>query len=79
MKKKMQFIPSEIKFDANATPPQFTDNADQVIEKGTHVRVKLIGLRSDVSSVHAIGSIKEVCLRLRTCTLLYYFNERARR
>jgi len=52
-------IPSEIKYDGNATPPQFTDNGDQVIEKGTHIRIKLIGTRSDVGSMYAIGSIKE--------------------
>ncbi|KAH0559509.1 DNA-directed RNA polymerase II subunit [Trichoglossum hirsutum] len=52
-------IPSDIKFDANATPPQFTDNGDQVIEAGTHIRMKLIGTRSDVGSMFAIGSIKE--------------------
>ncbi|KAK4696415.1 dipeptidyl aminopeptidase B, partial [Lecanoromycetidae sp. Uapishka_2] len=52
-------IPADIKYDANATPPQFTDNGDQVIEKGTHLRVKIIGMRSDVGSMFAIGSIKE--------------------
>lgn len=30
-----------------------------MIEKGAQVRVKLIGLRSDVGSMYAIGSIKE--------------------
>ncbi|KAI9780616.1 MAG: DNA-directed RNA polymerase II subunit [Candelina submexicana] len=55
-------IPGEIKFDANATPPQYTDNGDQVIEKGTHIRIKLIGTRSDVGSMYAIGSIKEVLI-----------------
>ena len=55
-----QFIPSEIKFDANATPPQYTDGADQVIEKDTHIRVKLMGIRSDVGSLFAVGSVKEV-------------------
>jgi DNA-directed RNA polymerase II subunit RPB7 len=52
-------IPSEIKWDPNATPPQYTDNGDQVIEKGTHLRIKLIGTRSDVGSMFAIGSVKE--------------------
>ncbi|KAI9681155.1 MAG: DNA-directed RNA polymerase II subunit [Caeruleum heppii] len=52
-------IPSDIKFDANATPPQYTDNGDQVIEKGTHVRIKLVGTRSDVGNMFAIGSVKE--------------------
>lgn len=30
-----------------------------MIEKGTHLRVKLIGTRSDVGSMFAIGTIKE--------------------
>ncbi|KAL8718228.1 MAG: hypothetical protein Q9225_004617, partial [Loekoesia sp. 1 TL-2023] len=52
-------IPPDIKWDPNATPPQYTDNGDQVIEKGTHLRIKLIGTRSDVGSMFAIGSVKE--------------------
>ena len=52
-------IPSEIKFDGNATPPQFTDNADQVIESGTHIRIKLTGIRSEVQDMFAIATIKE--------------------
>ena len=55
----MQLIPSDIKFDPNATPPQFTNNEDMVIEVGTHVRVKLIGTRAEVGSMYAIASIKE--------------------
>ena len=54
-----QLIPGDIKWDPNATPPQYTDNGDQVIEKGTHLRIKLIGTRSDVGNMFAIGSIKE--------------------
>ena len=57
-------IPSDIKWDPNATPPQFTDNGDQVIEKGTHLRIKIMGTRSDVGSMFAIGSIKEDFLGL---------------
>lgn len=55
----MQLIPRDIKFDANATPPQFTNNEDSVIEPGTHVRVKIIGTRPEVGAMFAIGSIKE--------------------
>ena len=43
-----------------------------MIEKGTHLRVKLIGTRSDVGSMFAIGSIKEDFLGsepLRSLTL----------
>ncbi|GKT75798.1 DNA-directed RNA polymerase II subunit rpb7 [Colletotrichum tofieldiae] len=52
-------IPSEIKWDPNATPPQFTNNEDTIIEPGTHVRVKVIGTRTEVGEMWAIGSIKE--------------------
>ena len=56
---KEQLISKDIKFDPNATPWQWTDNEDQVIEKGAQVRVKLLGIRSDVGAMYAIGSIKE--------------------
>ena len=52
-------IPSDIKFDGNATPPNFTDNADQVIERGTHIRVKIKGIRGEVGQMYAIATIKE--------------------
>lgn len=64
-------IPSDIKWDPNATPPQFTDNGDQVIEKGTHLRIKIMGTRSDVGSMFAIGSIKEDFLGLVACLWSY--------
>jgi len=54
-------IPTDIKFDANATPPQWTDNGDQIIEKGTNIRIKIKGLRSEVDKMFAIGTMKEVC------------------
>lgn len=57
-------IPSDIKWDPNATPPQFTNNEDTVIEPGTHVRVKIIGTRTEVGEMWAIGSIKEDYLGL---------------
>jgi hypothetical protein len=52
-------IPSDIKWDPNGTPPQFTNNEDTVIEPSTHVRVKIIGTRTEVGEMWAIGSIKE--------------------
>ena len=52
-------IPSQIKYDANATPPQFTDNEDYRIEPGTHIRVKIMGTRSEVGEMWAIGTINE--------------------
>jgi hypothetical protein len=56
----MQMIPPEIKYDGHATPPQWTDNADQTIEKGTQIRLKIKGMRTDMGSLYAIGTIKEV-------------------
>ncbi|OAA68609.1 RNA polymerase 2 subunit 7 [Niveomyces insectorum RCEF 264] len=52
-------IPSQIKYDPNATPPQFTDNEDYRIEPGTHIRVKIMGTRSEVGEMWAIGTINE--------------------
>jgi hypothetical protein len=48
-----------VKYDPNATPPQFTNNEDTSIEPQTHVRVKIIGTRTEVGEMWAIGSIKE--------------------
>ncbi|KAL2259377.1 hypothetical protein VTK26DRAFT_6967 [Humicola hyalothermophila] len=50
-------IPPEIQYDASSTPAQFTNNADIVIEQGTHVRIKIIGMRTEVGEMWAIGSI----------------------
>ena len=55
-----QLIPADVKFDPTSNPPQFSDNEGQVIEKGAHVRLKLVGTRSDVGKMSAIGSVKEV-------------------
>lgn len=70
----LQLIPAEIKWDPNATPPQYTDNGDQVIEKGTHLRIKLIGTRNDVGNMFAIGSVKEDFLGFfhRMCIIEYW-------
>ena len=53
-------IPSDIRFDANSTPPQWTDNGEQVIENGTNIRIKIIGMRVEVDKMYAIGTMKEV-------------------
>lgn len=52
-------IPSDIKWDPDATPPQYTDNGDQVIERGTQLRIKVLGVRTDVTELFSVGSIKE--------------------
>ena len=40
-------------------PPVYTDHADQVIEKGTSLRLKILGVKPDVSNINAIGTIRE--------------------
>lgn len=57
-------IPSDIKFEGNAAPPQWTDGADQVIEKGTNIRIKIKGIRSEVDKMYAVGTMKEVGIAL---------------
>jgi len=52
-------IPSQVRYDPNATPPQFTDNEDYRVEPGTHIRVKIMGTRSEVGEMWAIGTINE--------------------
>lgn len=73
MSNNKQLISKDIKFDPNATPWQWTDNEDQVIEKGAQVRVKLLGIRSDVGAMYAIGSIKEDYLGQVDSDLLVLF------
>ncbi|KAL1896588.1 DNA-directed RNA polymerase II subunit [Sporothrix stenoceras] len=52
-------IPSQVKYDPNATPPQFADNEDYKVEAGTHIRVKIMGTRSEVGEMWAIGTVNE--------------------
>ncbi|KAG9255074.1 DNA-directed RNA polymerase II subunit-like protein [Emericellopsis cladophorae] len=52
-------IPDDIRWDPNATPAQFTNNEDINITPGSSVRVKILGTRSEVGEMWAIGSIKE--------------------
>lgn len=46
-----------MKYNPDATPPQFSNGAGDSIEKGSAVRVQLIGLRSDVGNMYAIGKM----------------------
>jgi DNA-directed RNA polymerase II subunit RPB7 len=46
-----------MRYNPDATPPQYSNNSGDVIEKGSAVRVRLIGLRSDVNHIYAIGKM----------------------
>ncbi|KAG8936411.1 DNA-directed RNA polymerase II subunit [Tulasnella sp. 418] len=51
-------IDPEMKFDPNSNPPSYASQ-DQIIERDTHVRLKIVGTRVDATEIFAIGTIKE--------------------
>jgi len=53
-----QLIHPDMKFDPNSNPPSFASD-DQIIEKNTRVRLKIVGTRVDATEIFAIGTIKE--------------------
>ncbi|KAJ7777444.1 RNA polymerase Rpb7 [Mycena metata] len=53
-----QLIHPDLRFDSNSNPPSFA-SVDQIIEKSTHVRLKIVGTRVDATEIFAIGTIKE--------------------
>lgn len=59
----MQHVSAELSFDPKASNAAYTNGqtgADAVsIEKGSKLRVKLIGTRVDATEIFAIGSIKD--------------------
>ncbi|KAK4704997.1 DNA-directed RNA polymerase II subunit RPB7, partial [Phenoliferia sp. Uapishka_3] len=55
-----QLIPADFSFDPNANPPCFASTEDTLkIEKGTKIRLKIVGTRVDATEIFAIGTIKE--------------------
>ncbi|OMJ27511.1 DNA-directed RNA polymerase II subunit rpb7 [Smittium culicis] len=53
-----KLIPADMKFDPNGNPPNY-HSEDQKIEKGTPVRLKIVGTRVDATEIFVIGTIKE--------------------
>lgn len=54
-------IGTDFRFDPNATPPQWVGKDDiGIVERGSHVRVKIKGIRGEVGQMFAIATIKEV-------------------
>ncbi|KZW00712.1 hypothetical protein EXIGLDRAFT_720950 [Exidia glandulosa HHB12029] len=53
-----QLIHPDMRFDPNSNPPSFASD-EQIIEKNTHVRLKIVGTRVDATEIFAIGTIKE--------------------
>lgn len=52
-------IPNNLKYTVEGSTPAFTDNSDQLIEKGTQVRLRIKGIRGEIGAMFAIGSIRE--------------------
>lgn len=57
MTDETKHLPPDMKYSPDATPPQYSNGAGDIIEKGSAVRVQLIGLRSDVGNMYAIGKM----------------------
>ncbi|KAJ1950037.1 DNA-directed RNA polymerase II subunit [Linderina macrospora] len=51
-------IPADMEFDPNGNPPSY-HSEEQKVEKGTLVRIKIVGTRIDATEIFAIGTIKE--------------------
>lgn len=53
-----QHVPSKMTYNPDATPAQYANYAEnEVIEKGSAVRCKLIGLRNELGGLFAIGKM----------------------
>jgi DNA-directed RNA polymerase II subunit RPB7 len=50
-------LPPDMKFVPEAPAPQFVNSSGETIVQGSAVRVQLIGLRSDVGQMFAIGKM----------------------
>lgn len=55
----VKMIPSTLKYTMEGSTPAFTDNQDQSVERGTQVRLRIKGIRGEMGSMYAIGSIRE--------------------
>ncbi|KAJ4499078.1 hypothetical protein C8R41DRAFT_815929 [Lentinula lateritia] len=53
-----QLIPPDMKFEPNSNPPSFASD-QQIIEKNTKIRLKIVGTRVDATEIFAIGTVNE--------------------
>ncbi|KAJ4489623.1 RNA polymerase Rpb7 [Lentinula edodes] len=53
-----QLIPPDMKFEPNSNPPSFASE-QQIIEKNTKIRLKIVGTRVDATEIFAIGTVNE--------------------
>jgi len=50
-------LPPGMKYNPDSTPPQYSNNSGDVIEKGTAVRVSIIGMRNDATDIKCVGKM----------------------
>ncbi|OEJ84123.1 DNA-directed RNA polymerase II subunit RPB7 [Hanseniaspora osmophila] len=51
-------MPEDLFFNSASNPPSY-QSSEQIISKGSRIRLKIVGTKSGVNSIYAIGSIKE--------------------
>lgn len=54
------------KFDGNSSPPAFVDDEGNVLMKGSPVRIKFFGVRTEIGQMFALGSTKDSYLGFTT-------------
>lgn len=52
-------IPPSMKYNAEGSAPNFSDTEGMVVERGSQVRLRIKGIRGELGSMYAIGSIRE--------------------
>jgi DNA-directed RNA polymerase subunit E'/Rpb7 len=68
-------IPPDMKFDAQASPPQWTNNEDQVVEKGVNVRIRIRAVKVQIDKLTAIGTINEVSFSKSYFNSMHWANQ----
>ncbi|BFZ54274.1 DNA-directed RNA polymerase II subunit [Savitreella phatthalungensis] len=53
-----RLMPAELKFDPASNPPNWSGD-DMTVDKGSRVRLRLVGTRVDATEIFAIGTMKE--------------------
>ena len=52
-------IPPTMKYSAEGSAPNFSDAEGMTVERGSQVRLRIKGMRSELGQMYAIGSIRE--------------------
>ena len=60
-------IPPTMKYSAEGSAPNFSDAEGMTVERGSQVRLRIKGMRSELGQMYAIGSIREDYLGYVLC------------